>query len=255
MRNFFRFGNRATNPNVRRGSPERALDIDAAMDLPPGADHYRAFVGPPARYGMISATQFALLFAFGLRETDKVLDIGCGSLRLGRLLIPFLREGGYFGVDPNGWLIEEAIDRELGRDAVRLKRPSFSHNEDFKFDSFGQRFDFIIAQSIATHCGPDLVAGMLAGAQAVIGDDGLFLFTYRNLENEALPADGWHYPGVVHYGADRMDAFVSEAGFASVRLPWFHPGGATWMAAAKNRERLPAAEDMPALAGTVLSRP
>jgi hypothetical protein len=63
----------------------RSLDYAAAANLPTGAQHYRAYVGPPDRFDFMSATQFALLFALGLRDHHRVLDFGCGSLRLGRL--------------------------------------------------------------------------------------------------------------------------------------------------------------------------
>jgi SAM-dependent methyltransferase len=78
----------------------RQLPADAAAVLPPGADHYRAYVGPPDRFDFMSATQFSLLFALGLRDHDCVLDFGCGSLRLGRLLIPYLRRAGVTALIP-----------------------------------------------------------------------------------------------------------------------------------------------------------
>jgi hypothetical protein len=76
--------------------PTRNLTPDEAASLPAGAAHYRAYVGPPDRFDFMSATQFSLLFALGLREVHRVLDFGCGSLRLGRLLIVSLRCGPPF---------------------------------------------------------------------------------------------------------------------------------------------------------------
>ena len=64
-----------------------------------------------------------MLTSLGLREHDHVLDIGCGSLRLGRLLIPFLRRARYFGVEPNLSLVDAGIRNELGWDAFRIKCP------------------------------------------------------------------------------------------------------------------------------------
>lgn len=57
------------------------------------------FTGPAEQYDLIGATQFALLYVLRLREHHRLLDIGCGSLRAGRMLISYLRPGGYTGVD------------------------------------------------------------------------------------------------------------------------------------------------------------
>ena len=48
-----------------------------------GDRHYRAYVGPPDEYDLVSAMTFNLLTTSGLRQGHRVLDIGCGSLRLG----------------------------------------------------------------------------------------------------------------------------------------------------------------------------
>jgi len=53
------------------------------LDLETGSKHYRAFVGPPDKYDLVSAMQFNLLTSLGLRECHHLLDIGCGSLRAG----------------------------------------------------------------------------------------------------------------------------------------------------------------------------
>jgi SAM-dependent methyltransferase len=236
------------------GDSVRQLSASDALALPAGAGHYRAYVGPPQRFDFMSSTQFALLHTFGLREEDSMLDVGCGSLRLGRLLIPFLQPGRYCGVDPNAWLIEEGIRRELGADAVRLKQPSFATNSDFDFSTFGRQFDFVIAQSIATHTGPDMLDQLIAGAASVIADEGLFLFSYIREPGASAPPAGWHYPECVGYDADNMIARLREAGLVAREIPWFHPA-ASWITAARNIQALPSESDLAALSGAVLARP
>src|SRR5947199_9194661 len=94
------------------------------LGLKPGDPHYRAYVGPPEDYDLIAAMTFNLLTTLGLRQQHSLLDIGCGSLRIGRLLIPYLNRGKYFGVEPNEWLVEEGIKRELGEALLQVKRPT-----------------------------------------------------------------------------------------------------------------------------------
>ena len=239
-----------------RREPTRDLSPHEASRLPAGAAHYRAFVGPPDRYDFMSATQFSLLFALGLRETHRVLDFGCGSLRLGRLLIPFLRKDCYFAIEPNRWLIDDAIAKELGADMISIKRPHFSWRDDFDCSEFRTTFDFVIAQSIITHAGPDIAMRLLCNFRAVMSPDSMCLFTYRSA-TEMWPAqhpDGWTYPGVAFYEHVEIERFVSNAGLLGTRLPWYHPG-ATWFAAALVRERLPAVEHHGLLRGAVVGDP
>ena len=62
---------------------------------------YRAYVGPLDRYDFMGASQFRLLTSLGLRAEHKLLDFGCGSLRSGKLLIPYFNAGNYYGQEPN----------------------------------------------------------------------------------------------------------------------------------------------------------
>ena len=227
----------------------RDLPIADANALPPGADHYRAFVGPPDRYDFIGASQFALLFMLGLRETDKVLDFGCGSLRLGRMLIPFLQEGGYFGLEPNAWLIEEGLKRECGADVAALKSPRFAHNADFDCAVFGEKFDFIVAQSIITHAGPSDARRLIETASASLKPGGIFAFSYiRARQDAGLPEEGWHYPGCVKYAPGDLHRMLMDAGLDGGQIPWLHPG-ALWYLAARDKAALPSVEGVAALAG------
>ncbi len=213
-----------------------------AKELQPGDANYRAYVGPPERYDFMGASQFALLFQLGLREDRHVLDFGCGSLRLGRLLIPWLQPGHYYGIDPNLWLIESGFEQELGADIRELKQPVFSHNDDFDCTVFGQTFDYIVAQSILTHCGPDFCVRFLDQVAKTLTSDGLAVFSYiRGGSSGKAPADGWHYPQCVAYPEEAMLRMVRAAGLAGTSLPWHHPGAA-WMVVARRPELLPTVE-------------
>src|SRR5579875_1380257 len=104
------------------------------------SDDHRSFVGPADQYDLIGAGQFALLYALGLRAHHRLLDIGCGSLRAGRMLIAYLEPERYVGVEPNRWLIDAALRRELGEGIIALKRPRFDANAEFALAHLG-RFD------------------------------------------------------------------------------------------------------------------
>jgi len=193
------------------------------LGLKSGDSHYRAYVGPPKDYDLIAALTVGLLFAAGLRETHKLLDLGCGSLRAGRLLIPYLRPGNYFGIEPNRWLVEAGIEEELGRDLLRLKQPSFRYVSDFSAAGFGVPFDYVVAQSIFSHTYPDLTAVGLSGVAPALAPDGLLLATFAEGDPQEERGSGWLYPGMVPYRWEEVRRMATEAGLVAKRIRWYHP--------------------------------
>ena len=154
--------------------------LDSAPAIKPrsGDNDYRAYIGGPGRYDVLAAANFNVLIQAGLREKHRVLDVGCGSLRLGRLLIPFLLPGGYYGIEPNQWLVDEGFDRELGRDIIELKQPRFLYKDDFSVGEFETTFDYAIAYSVFSHSYPDLAGLGLRRVGETLADDGVLLGTY-----------------------------------------------------------------------------
>lgn len=234
-------------------SPDRLLSVEEAASLQPGQNHYRAYVGPPGRYDFMGATQFSLLFQLGVRDHHKILDFGCGSLRLGKLLIPYLQSNKYFGIDPNQWLMDDALTHELGQGVQSVKQPTFSNNTDFNCDVFGEKFDVIMAQSILTHTGIDLFNTFLESAKSALSETGIILFTYFPVINPPYqrPLDGWHYPECVHYDLTTVDELVNASGLVGKALPWYHQV-TTWYCAAKDPDQLPGDEHLHHLTGAVL---
>ena len=127
------------------------------LHLSAGAKHYRAYVGPPDRYDLMSALEFRILTELGMREYHNVLDLGCGSLRLGRLLIPFLLPHRYVGVEPESWLVDAGFEHELGETIRKIKDPEFCFDGECSLDHFGHSFDYIMIQSVFSHAPLDWI--------------------------------------------------------------------------------------------------
>ena len=203
---------------IKRENAQESL----GLDLRPADPHYRAYVGPPADYDLIAAMSFNLLTTLGLRQHHSVLDIGCGSLRIGRLLIPYLNSGNYTGIEPSSWLIDEGIRRETGEDQIRLKRPRFCIDDSARSLSPDVLFDFAVAQSIFSHCGLDLVERWLGEASSHLKDCGALAATF--LIGEVDCADhGWIYTTSVHYTVGTMARLAQQAGLEFLLLDWKHP--------------------------------
>ena len=196
-------------------------------ELKPGDHHYKAYVGPPLKYDLVGAMQFNLLTSFGLRDYHKLLDIGCGSLRSGKLMIPFLREGNYFGVEPNKWLIEDGIKHELGNEIISIKSPKFYNSSDFEFQSFNEKFDFLIAQSIFSHASSYQIIKCLKEAKSVMKKEALFLATFV-LGKDNYSGTEWVYPGCVTYKHNYVLKLIKEQKLEAIKIKWLHPNEQTW---------------------------
>jgi cyclopropane fatty-acyl-phospholipid synthase-like methyltransferase len=193
------------------------------LGLKPGDPHYRAYVGPPEDYDLIAAMTFNLLTTLGLRQHHSLLDVGCGSLRIGRLLIPYLNRGKYFGVEPNEWLVEEGIRRELGQSLVEIKRPTFFFTDSPEAIAQAKAaFNFAVAQSIFSHCGLDLIKAWLEATSRSLAEDGALVATFLIGEQNAMQT-GWIYPDCVNYQPATLKRAAAEVNLRFEILNWKHP--------------------------------
>jgi hypothetical protein len=187
----------------------------------------------------MSAMQFNLLTFLGLKEHHYLLDIGCGSLRAGRLFIPYLLPGRYFGIEPEDWLLQEGIEKEIGRSMIDVKRPSFSANREFRLSAFGQKFDFIIARSIFSHATQEQITMCVAEAQKTMNRDAIFVASYfqgtRNYSGNQWTVKATYTP-------QRMVELVKEGGLHCEPLDWPHTDLQHWIAMTHPDVRLELAE-------------
>ena len=166
--------------------------------------------GNSCDFDLRGASAFNALIYCGLREHHYILDLGCGSLAAGKLLIPYLQRGHYYGIDPNEWLISDGLKYEVGDS----KCASFMYNDDFRCDQWNVRFDIIFAMSILSHTGRDLFQKCLEGVKRGLAPKGAFVFTYAE-HNEPFTqaATGWVYPNVVPYSQEGIKRFFDAVGF------------------------------------------
>ena len=192
--------------------------------LPEGYDwsDYRAYVGPPDEYDLFSAMVFNLLTTLGLRQHHRVLDIGCGSLRIGRLLIPYLAKNNYYGIEPNQWLVDNGIQNEIGHDLVNIKQPTFSFKDSMEEFKMSLQLDYAVAQSIFSHCGRDLLEGWLSQVAFHLKDDGALVATFL-VNDKDYEGNGWVYPECVLYRPETMATISAKFGLDFEILDWEHP--------------------------------
>jgi len=139
---------------------------------------HRMLVGNPDWYDIQSANQFNLLTTLGLREHHSLLEIGCGSLRVGRLFIPYLLPGNYYGLELQSWLVDEGINNEIGQSIIDLKKPTFSYDKDFTLSIFDREFDFLLAHSIFSHTPEYELRKCMQEAAKVMTPKSIFAATY-----------------------------------------------------------------------------
>ena len=185
---------------------EEPVREDLGLGLKPGAGHYRTFDGSPEEYDELAAMTFNLLTVFGLRQHHRLLEIGCGSLNSGRLLIPYLNQKNYVGAEPEEWLVQAGISRELGMDLIRIKQPGFLIADQLTDLPADEKFDFGLAQSIFSRCSPDATRNWLKQMEPRLKPGGACF--------AAFP------PGKIGGNLKRI---AKEAGFKYRLLDWDHP--------------------------------
>jgi SAM-dependent methyltransferase len=143
------------------------------------ADPHRAIGG---MWQEIGTLQFNYLIQNGMKPKHKLLDIGCGTLRGGRLFIRYLEPAHYTGIDISPKALDYA-ETLIEAEGLRGKVPRLvlNKNKTLKFGEFaGERFDLILAQSVFTHLLPEHINECFANIPHIMDDCSVFYFTFRD---------------------------------------------------------------------------
>lgn len=147
---------------------------------------HRSFVG--GRWETMAKLQLEFLLSRGLTPQTRFLDVGCGALRAGRLLVQHLDAGNYHGIDVNHSLIKAGYVNELDDD-LRARLPKKNLHSTDRFDAdFGVTFDMSVAQSVFTHLTLNNMRLCLWRIAKVMRPGGKFYVTFNEMPSE-LPVD------------------------------------------------------------------
>lgn len=191
--------------------------------------NYKSFIGPEKLYDQIGQIVFDLLQKHGLKKTNTVLDIGCGSLRVGKHLIPWLNKGKYYGIEPNKWLVSDGIDNELDKDIE--KNPSFDHNGDFDLKCFDKKYNFIFANSIFIHASLNQIEKCLSQIDDILKDGGSFIFNF--FVGPDSKSKDWTYPGAVTYTKATIEGLLKKYNLNYEYIDCKYPGKQIWIKVTK----------------------
>ena len=122
--------------------------------------------------------QFDYLVKHGLKPADQILEIGCGNLRAGRLLIDYLDAGNYYGIDISAEILAEALN-VLSDAGLQDKLPRLTLTDDLTLSFLpAGYFNVVHANSVFTHCPAEIIDQCLANVGRIMAPDGFFDFTF-----------------------------------------------------------------------------
>ena len=168
---------------------------------------YKGFVGKAKNYDTIGKMVFDRLIENGLSKRDYVLDYGCGSLRAGKYLIPYLYKGRYTGYEPNYWLVKEALNNEIDNDVLDKKEPKLYSNI---LDVYGE-YTFIFAHSVFVHASMNDIKNILNDVKERLAKGGIFIFNF--IEGKDNTKEEWSYPQGVTYTKETIFNILKEYDF------------------------------------------
>ncbi|MER6090290.1 class I SAM-dependent DNA methyltransferase [Streptomyces bluensis] len=134
------------------------------------------------RWAQLGRMQFDYLVRHGLRPHHRMLEIGCGNLRAGRLFIDHLESGHYYGIDISPDILLAAQDT-LVREGLQPKLPHLVLVDDLTLAFLPDaRFDVVHAHSVFSHSPPHVIEECFAHVGRVLAPGGFFDFTFDRTE-------------------------------------------------------------------------
>lgn len=136
--------------------------------------------------------QLEFLQSVGVQPTDRVLDFGCGSLRLGQHLIGYLDPGNYVGADISPDVLE-AAEARLPDGLLERRQPRLVCNDGCSLGFVNAPVDLIWAHSVVTHLPESQLRELLESFRGALAPGGCLLASYFPDPRPNTPKD-FGYP-------------------------------------------------------------
>lgn len=197
------------------------------------------FLGVPTpTFDAAGRQQLVALLEEGLSPESKVLEFGCGCLRIAYWLVHFLDPDCYFGIEPAHKRVELGSRFLFTPEKLADKRPRFDNNAVFDSGVFRERFDFFLARSIWTHACKRQIEMSLDSFVSDSKPDAIFLASFlppRTPEDDYM-GDVWvgtshesDTPGVICQSLDWIRAQCEKRGLQVEELPGIDCDSQYWL--------------------------
>jgi SAM-dependent methyltransferase len=175
---------RARDAYLLRTSPDHVSYYRAVMASDAARSTEAAVGGSPSRESwlQIGQLQFDYATSHGLKPDMRMLEIGCGNLRAGRLFIDYLGPGSYYGLDISPDILLAAQDT-IAEYGLAAKLPYLTLIKDLRLQFLPSgAFDFVHAHSVFSHSPVDVIDECFAHVGRVLAAGGFFDFTFDRTE-------------------------------------------------------------------------
>jgi SAM-dependent methyltransferase len=126
----------------------------------------------------VGQLQFDYATGHGLKPDMRMLEIGCGNLRAGRLFIDYLEPGCYYGLDISPDILISAQET-IAEYGLTRKLPHLTLIKDLRLAFLPDRsFDFVHAHSVFSHSPIEVIEECLAHVGRIMAPGGFFDFTF-----------------------------------------------------------------------------
>src|SRR5487761_1611125 len=143
----------------------------------------------------VGQMQFDYLVSHGLKPEMRMLEIGCGNLRAGRLFIGYLDAGGHYGTDISPDILL-AAQRTLTSEGLQDKVPDLTVVDDLKLSFLpAGYFDVVHAHSVFSHSPVDVIEECFGHVGRVMKPGAFFDFTFDRTdgaEHQVLHEDFYY---------------------------------------------------------------
>jgi SAM-dependent methyltransferase len=193
----FKIGYALKHPGKIAGyTKRRGRDAWLRMRSPDHVSYYRSVMRSDAarsRDGAVGSNtreswleigklQFDYAVSHGLKPDMRMLEIGCGNLRAGRLFIDYLEPGNYYGTDISPDILLAAQDT-IAEQGIAARLPHLTLVTDLRLQFLPDAsFDFVHAHSVFSHSPIEVIDECLAHVGRVMTTDGFFDFTFDRTE-------------------------------------------------------------------------
>jgi SAM-dependent methyltransferase len=166
--------------------------------------------------------QFDYLLGHGLRPSDRMLEIGCGNLRAGRLFIDYLDPGNYYGLDISPDILL-AAQRTLAEFGLQVKLPHLVLVSDLTFGFLpSSHFSVVHAHSVFSHSPIDVISECLAHVGRIMAPGAIFDFTFNRTDGAEHHELGFRF----YYRSETLLALARSHGLdARIMTDWKQHGG------------------------------